>query len=649
MVSARRTAALVSAVLALASLLAVSAPAAAQQPSPLCDASGVDQFSDVAEGDYAAAYILCAKALGLTKGASDSNFDPEGKLSRAQMAAFLARLWRDVLGRDCPAGSHPFSDIASDHWASADIACLYALGVTKGTTATSFSPSRDLNTAAVTRFVARLLNKAKPGSCDLTGDELARASACLSRLNIAPNRVEAEATDATPRAQMAVYLIGAWHHATDRGHPSQPPTRPPTTTDGGPATGTLTVKFHVCTTAEYKSAFTNKFIDDYVEALNKHVAPFYAWQSSGKLTVIFEPGQVLEAAYEGAGGLANTSCENQVDAFDSPYKSPYGVAHHFFNYRTYFAKYDHSGGRGQINGPVSWSSATADFPPGANLFVVQHELDHNIGVRHLNATYRGPTRVDVGDQTVVEGRSMATVDHVLSISPWGSHPSLRLFACHVVEEFGWPVGSGAAPCARYAPPPVTDVRIEHTGDGRTALRWTASDSSYNPEPVTGYRIQLFDVNAAGSGQDALHTWTVSADSTELVLNYQAGVYEALVFVTSAAGDRYVGVPSFAIGSAVRAVPRTYESPTWLSGVLYPIVYNVSWDPVPNATHYKVRLPGLSTETTEPRILLHEKSVWMEEGYRSLAEGVTYTVNVAACWSDSCGHYGSVTFTAVRFR
>ena len=213
--------------LAVVAALVAAAPAAAQDPATeLCDRAGVEQFSDVAEGDYGAAYILCARALGLTKGTAAGGFEPDAKLSRAQMAAFLARLWRDTLGRACPTEpAHTFTDTASS-FAEDDIACIYALGITKGTTASTFSPTGELDTAAVTRFTARLLNKAAPGTCDLTGDELAAAAGCLTGLNIAPDTTEAAAYDPTPRAQMAVYLIGAWHHATGRGQPPEPPTKP---------------------------------------------------------------------------------------------------------------------------------------------------------------------------------------------------------------------------------------------------------------------------------------------------------------------------------------------------------------------------------------------------------------------------------------
>ena len=196
------------------------------QASPeLCDASGVSQFGDVVADGYGAAHILCARVLGLTKGKPDGGFGPDDDLTREQMAAFLVRLWRDVLNRDCPAEvSHGLVDIA-DSFAEADIECLYGLRITKGTTATTFSPVATLSTAAVTLFVARLLVRSGTVSCDLSEDELNAAAECLADLGVAASAEEAAASVDATRAMMAVYLVGAWHRASGRGQPavSAPP------------------------------------------------------------------------------------------------------------------------------------------------------------------------------------------------------------------------------------------------------------------------------------------------------------------------------------------------------------------------------------------------------------------------------------------
>ena len=204
----------------------VAAGAVVQASSGLCDVSGVSQFGDVAVDGYGAAHVLCARALGLTRGKADGSFGPDDDLTREQMAAFLVRLWRDVLDGDCPTGvSHGFEDVAGS-FAEADIECLFGLGITKGTTASTFSPGATLSTAAVTLFVTRLLVRSGAATCDLSADEFRRAAACLTDLGVAASAEEALAPVAATRAMMAVYLVGAWHQASGRGQPPVSPTRP---------------------------------------------------------------------------------------------------------------------------------------------------------------------------------------------------------------------------------------------------------------------------------------------------------------------------------------------------------------------------------------------------------------------------------------
>ena len=201
----------------------------------LCDPLDGVQFSDVEEGSYGAGYVLCARVLGLSTGSGQGKFSPDVLLKRAQAASFLVRLWRDVLGRACPDAGHPFSDVDGVH--EANIACLFGLGITKGSTRTTFGPYSDLTVSQVSRFVVRLLNLVTPGTCNTSGNELEAAAACLVRLNIAPDVAEAKSDGKVSRAQMAVYLIGLWHNAAGLGVPPAPPLRP---ADASPPTTTTT-------------------------------------------------------------------------------------------------------------------------------------------------------------------------------------------------------------------------------------------------------------------------------------------------------------------------------------------------------------------------------------------------------------------------
>ena len=208
--------------------LAVAQDSAEGIGEELCDMEGetLGQFADIADSDYGADHILCARILGLSQGLGDGAFGPDQELDRGQMAAFLVRLWRDILGRACPAGDDPFTDVDDTHFAAADIACLYNLGITRGTSATTYGPAAGLEASQVTRFVTRLLNKITPGFCDTAAGELEASAGCLAAGGVVPSTSEAVSSRIASRAQMAVYLIGAWYTATNRGQPPTPPTRP---------------------------------------------------------------------------------------------------------------------------------------------------------------------------------------------------------------------------------------------------------------------------------------------------------------------------------------------------------------------------------------------------------------------------------------
>lgn len=200
-------------------------PADAQENELCTPPSNMSQFDDVLDGDYGSDHILCAKALGLTLGTSEGIFEPHTELTRAQMATFLVRLWRDTMGNDCPNTRHSFKDVVAGSTHDADIACLSALGVTRGVTARRYEPRGTLKTSQMTRFTVRMLNLLSPGACDTSSIELTQAAACLSVLNIAPSIAEAISTVAVSRAQMVVYLVGLWRYASEGEPPPTPPTR----------------------------------------------------------------------------------------------------------------------------------------------------------------------------------------------------------------------------------------------------------------------------------------------------------------------------------------------------------------------------------------------------------------------------------------
>ncbi len=192
-----------------------------------CDPAGTSNFSDVEGDDYAAAYILCMKSLGLSQGKGAGAYGPHDELTRAQMASFLARLWRLSSGEECPVGSLPFTDVDPDSTHRQSIDCLHRLGVAKGKTASTFAPGEEVTAAQLSLFLLRtyqvLGGECAPAEAEL---ELDQALVCLTKINVIPSESEGRSGHAVLRAQMAVYVIGLWHNLTDRGLPPFPPTLP---------------------------------------------------------------------------------------------------------------------------------------------------------------------------------------------------------------------------------------------------------------------------------------------------------------------------------------------------------------------------------------------------------------------------------------
>lgn len=70
------------------------------------------------------------------------------------MAAFLIRLRTVLTGESC-AEPHPFTDVSATSYAYEPVGCLYHLGITTGTSPTTFSPDAIVTRAQMAAFMAR--------------------------------------------------------------------------------------------------------------------------------------------------------------------------------------------------------------------------------------------------------------------------------------------------------------------------------------------------------------------------------------------------------------------------------------------------------------------------------------------------------------
>ena len=122
---------------------------AAGKPSP----SGTgNPFYDVHPDDYYYRAVLWAVENGITAGTSKTTFSPDAVCTRGQIVAFL---WR-AAGSPPPSGqTDPFSDVVSSDYYADAVLWAVGKGITKGTSATSFSPGSDCTRGQIVTFLYR--------------------------------------------------------------------------------------------------------------------------------------------------------------------------------------------------------------------------------------------------------------------------------------------------------------------------------------------------------------------------------------------------------------------------------------------------------------------------------------------------------------
>jgi Peptidase family M23/S-layer homology domain len=122
-------------------------------------------FEDVDPDSFAYDDITLIHQLGITTGTSATTYSPIATVDREQMAAFLARMWRLVdpgpltaqgirIPTDVPTG--PFEDVDPDSFAYDDISLIHQLGITTGTSATTYSPTATVDREQMAAFLARV-------------------------------------------------------------------------------------------------------------------------------------------------------------------------------------------------------------------------------------------------------------------------------------------------------------------------------------------------------------------------------------------------------------------------------------------------------------------------------------------------------------
>ena len=113
----------------------------------------IGAFTDVPETEWYADSVEWALLHGVTNGTTDTTFSPDATCTRAQMVTFLWRAYgsMQVVG----AGGTPFTDVQAGAYYDEAVRWAVALGITQGTTETTFSPDATVTRAQTVTFLWR--------------------------------------------------------------------------------------------------------------------------------------------------------------------------------------------------------------------------------------------------------------------------------------------------------------------------------------------------------------------------------------------------------------------------------------------------------------------------------------------------------------
>ncbi len=121
-----------------------------------CDAVKDAPFEDVKAGDFFFDPVEWAVEEGITTGATETTFNPNGDLLRAQFVTFL---WRAAGQPEPTTTVNPFTDVKTTDFFYKAVLWAVEEGITTGTSATTFSPMGVTNRAQAVTFLWRYLDQ----------------------------------------------------------------------------------------------------------------------------------------------------------------------------------------------------------------------------------------------------------------------------------------------------------------------------------------------------------------------------------------------------------------------------------------------------------------------------------------------------------
>ena len=121
-----------------------------------CDAVLTSKFEDVEAGDFFFDPVAWAVEKGVTTGATETTFNPNGKCQRAAVVTFL---WRAAGSPEPTITENPFTDVEEKDFFYKAVLWAVEKNITTGTSATEFSPMKECNRAQVVTFLYRAMGE----------------------------------------------------------------------------------------------------------------------------------------------------------------------------------------------------------------------------------------------------------------------------------------------------------------------------------------------------------------------------------------------------------------------------------------------------------------------------------------------------------
>ena len=133
-------------------MLLVVALTMSMLPTAFATDSGAT-FQDVGVDHWSYSYVEQSVALGLFQGIDENTFDPAGTMTRGMFMTVLNRMSGEIVDNDTPTG---FEDVAPGRYFTGAVAWAVSAGITKGTTETTFEPNATVTRGQVVTFLHRM-------------------------------------------------------------------------------------------------------------------------------------------------------------------------------------------------------------------------------------------------------------------------------------------------------------------------------------------------------------------------------------------------------------------------------------------------------------------------------------------------------------